>query len=59
MLKKGEADLGVVLEGPVAEEAKRDPRLQLVDARPWHLLDRVRRSGTPVGLGGQAACASR
>jgi peptide/nickel transport system substrate-binding protein len=34
MLKKGEADLGVVLEGPVAEEAKRDPRLQLVDARP-------------------------
>jgi peptide/nickel transport system substrate-binding protein len=34
MLKKVEADLGVVLEGPVAEEAKRDPRLQLVDARP-------------------------
>ncbi|MBI3265410.1 MAG: ABC transporter substrate-binding protein, partial [Acidobacteria bacterium] len=33
MLKKEEADLGVVLEGSVAEEARRDTRLQLVDVQ--------------------------
>jgi peptide/nickel transport system substrate-binding protein len=34
MLKKGEADFTNVLVGPVAEEAQRDPRLQLVDTQP-------------------------
>jgi peptide/nickel transport system substrate-binding protein len=34
MLKRGEADIAIALDGPVAEEVKRDPRLILVDARP-------------------------
>jgi peptide/nickel transport system substrate-binding protein len=33
MLKKGEADIAIAVEGPVAEEVKRDPRLTLVDTR--------------------------
>jgi peptide/nickel transport system substrate-binding protein len=33
MLKKGEADLVFALDGPVAEEVKRDPNLTLVDTR--------------------------
>jgi peptide/nickel transport system substrate-binding protein len=33
MLKKGEADMAMALEGPVAEEVQRDPRLTLVDAQ--------------------------
>jgi peptide/nickel transport system substrate-binding protein len=33
MLKKSEADIAFALEGPVAEEVKRDPKLQLVDTR--------------------------
>jgi peptide/nickel transport system substrate-binding protein len=33
MLKKGEADVAFALEGPVAEEVKRDPKLTLVDTR--------------------------
>jgi peptide/nickel transport system substrate-binding protein len=33
MLKKGEADLVSALQGPLAEEVKRDPRLTLVDTR--------------------------
>jgi peptide/nickel transport system substrate-binding protein len=33
MLKKGEADIVFALDGPVAEEVKRDPRLTLVDTR--------------------------
>lgn len=33
MLKKGEADYAVALSGLVAEEVKRDPKLQLVDTR--------------------------
>jgi peptide/nickel transport system substrate-binding protein len=33
MLKKGEADYAVALDGSVAEEVKRDPRLTLVDTR--------------------------
>jgi peptide/nickel transport system substrate-binding protein len=33
MLKRGEADIAVALEGEVAEEVKRDPKLQLVDTR--------------------------
>jgi peptide/nickel transport system substrate-binding protein len=33
MLKKGEADFAVALQGPLAEEVKRDPRLTLVDTR--------------------------
>src|SRR2546425_4009635 len=33
MLKRGEADIAVALEGEVAEEVKRDPKLTLVDAR--------------------------
>jgi peptide/nickel transport system substrate-binding protein len=33
MLKKGEADIAFALEGPAAEEVKRDPKLQLVDTR--------------------------
>src|SRR5882724_8231107 len=33
MLKKSEADIAFALEGPVAEEVKRDPHLQLVDTR--------------------------
>jgi peptide/nickel transport system substrate-binding protein len=33
MLKNGEADFAIALDGPVAEEVKRDPRLQLVDTR--------------------------
>jgi peptide/nickel transport system substrate-binding protein len=33
MLKKGEADFAVALDGSVAEEVKRDPRLTLVDTR--------------------------
>jgi ABC-type transport system substrate-binding protein len=33
MLKKGGADLAMALDGPVAEEARRDPNLTLVDTR--------------------------
>jgi len=33
MLKKGEADIAIAVEGPVAEEVKRDSRLTLVDTR--------------------------
>jgi peptide/nickel transport system substrate-binding protein len=33
MLKKGEADIAIALDGPVAEEVTRDPRLTLVDTR--------------------------
>ncbi len=33
MLKKGEADIAFVLDGPEAENVKRDPRLGLVDTR--------------------------
>ncbi|MGH8055821.1 MAG: ABC transporter substrate-binding protein, partial [Candidatus Entotheonellia bacterium] len=33
MLKKSEADIAFALEGPVAEEVKRDPKLTLVDTR--------------------------
>jgi peptide/nickel transport system substrate-binding protein len=33
MLKKGEADIAMAVEGPLAEEVQRDPRLTLVDAR--------------------------
>jgi peptide/nickel transport system substrate-binding protein len=33
MLKRGEADIAFALEGEVAEEVKRDPRLTLVDTR--------------------------
>ena len=33
MLKKGEADLAIALEGPIAEEVQRDPTLRLVDTR--------------------------
>ncbi len=33
MLKKGEADIAFALEGPVAEEVQRDPKLTLVDTR--------------------------
>jgi len=33
MLKKGEADIVFAMEGPAAEEVKRDPKLQLVDTR--------------------------
>ena len=33
MLKKGEADIAIAVEGPVAEEVKRDPRLTLVDTQ--------------------------
>lgn len=33
MLKKGEADFAVALDGEVAEEVRRDPRLTLVDTR--------------------------
>jgi peptide/nickel transport system substrate-binding protein len=33
MLKQGEADIAMAVEGPLAEEVQRDPRLTLVDAR--------------------------
>ena len=33
MLKKGEADIAFGMDGPEAEEVKRDPRLTLVDTR--------------------------
>jgi len=33
MLKKGEADIAVALDGDVADEVRRDPRLTLVDTR--------------------------
>ena len=33
MLKKGEADFVAALQGPLAEEVKRDPKLTLVDTR--------------------------
>jgi peptide/nickel transport system substrate-binding protein len=33
MLKKSEADIAFAMEGAVAEEVKRDPKLQLVDTR--------------------------
>ena len=33
MLKKGEADIAIALDGPVAEEVTRDSRLTLVDTR--------------------------
>ena len=33
MLKRGEADIAVALEGEVAEEVRRDPKLTLVDTR--------------------------
>jgi peptide/nickel transport system substrate-binding protein len=32
MLKKGEADFAIVLDGPLAEETTRDPRLTLVES---------------------------
>jgi peptide/nickel transport system substrate-binding protein len=31
LLKRQEADIALALEGPIAEEVKRDPRLRLVD----------------------------
>ena len=47
MLKSGEADIAYALDGPEAEDVKRDPRLQLVPSQARvDLLDRVRR---PVG----------
>jgi peptide/nickel transport system substrate-binding protein len=33
MLKKEEADITIAMDGPVAEEVRRDPRLTLVDTR--------------------------
>jgi peptide/nickel transport system substrate-binding protein len=33
MLKKGEADIAIAIDGPVAEEVKRDARLTLVDTQ--------------------------
>src|SRR5919108_756289 len=33
MLKKGEADFAAAMDGPVAEEVKRDPSLKLIDTR--------------------------
>ena len=33
MLKQGEADMALALDGPVAEEVQRDPHLTLVDTR--------------------------
>jgi peptide/nickel transport system substrate-binding protein len=33
MLKRGEADIAVALDGEVAEEVKRDPKLTLIDTR--------------------------
>jgi len=33
MLKRQEADIAFVLDGPIAEEVKRDPNLRLVDVR--------------------------
>ena len=33
MLKRGEADIAVALQGAVAEEVQRDPNLKLVDTR--------------------------
>jgi peptide/nickel transport system substrate-binding protein len=33
MLKKGETDIAIILDGPLAEEVKRDPRLTLVDTQ--------------------------
>jgi peptide/nickel transport system substrate-binding protein len=33
MLKKGEADIAIALEGAVAEDVRRDPKLQLIDTR--------------------------
>jgi peptide/nickel transport system substrate-binding protein len=33
MLKQGEADIAIAVEGPVAEEVKRDPHLTLVDTQ--------------------------
>ncbi|HEY7493390.1 MAG TPA: ABC transporter substrate-binding protein [Candidatus Tectomicrobia bacterium] len=33
MLKKGEADFAAAMDGPVAEEVKRDPSLRLIDTR--------------------------
>jgi len=33
MLKKGEADIAIAIDGPVAEEVQRDARLTLVDTR--------------------------
>jgi peptide/nickel transport system substrate-binding protein len=33
MLKRGEADIAIAMDGTVAEEVKRDPRLTLVDTR--------------------------
>jgi hypothetical protein len=33
MLKKGEADFVSAMQGPLAEEVKKDPKLTLVDTR--------------------------
>lgn len=33
MLKRGEADIVSAMQGPLAEEVKRDPKMQLVDTR--------------------------
>jgi hypothetical protein len=31
--KKGETDIAIILDGPLAEEVRRDPRLTLVDTQ--------------------------
>jgi peptide/nickel transport system substrate-binding protein len=57
-LKSGQLDMAYFLDGPEAEVVKKDPRLTLVDAARFHLLDRVRRSvGPEVAVGRPAPAA--
>ena len=61
MLKSGEADIAVALDGPDAEDIKRDPRMQVVASQARvDLLDRVRRAvGSEVAVARQAAAPGR
>jgi hypothetical protein len=61
MVKTGESDISIVLDGPEAEDIKKNPRLQVVSSKhAVDLLDRVPRAmGRQVAVARQAACARR
>src|SRR5262249_51652205 len=60
MLKRGEADIAFALEGEVAEEVKRDPKLQLVDTRHASIRGSISLgSGTPSRPGMTSGCVWR
>ncbi|HEX9870199.1 MAG TPA: hypothetical protein VGC99_16715 [Candidatus Tectomicrobia bacterium] len=53
MLKTGEADIAYLLQGPLAEEAKEDPKLTLAPVYPpnatW--INAARSKASPLGRG--------